>query len=455
MQSNKIIPRFSALEYGLILLCFSVCLTGALLLPMNQCPDEFMRSRLIVWMVEKGTLPTGDELETMALNPPPGLNYGFSFALRPYLSAMIGAAFVKAAMLFSDSDRVLLMAARLGSVLSVTGCCWFCLRLGHRLFDRRSSAILFAALVCFLPQVMFLGMYHNNDALSLFAVCMMLYYLVEGYDMGWPVKSCVGLALAFSVGLLSYYSIYGWILMCTVFCIVSVVTDREITDKGGLIVKRAGLIAGICLLLAGWFFIRSAILHDGDFLGVAYEEVSRSRVEKMGYILFPFRDFRAEGLSVTGFLRSNQFHWLRVTAGSFVGTFGNMTLFLPMFLYGIYFTIFAFGLLRFLTVLLRRRVGRRDGLLMLVMLVSGGINFALHFWSSYTCDYQPQGRYVITLILPLAYMLTYGVDKTTVAVQNPRPGKATELNPATVLTVLWLALFALAALGTMVKMLPQ
>ena len=87
--------RFLTIEVLLIFLCFSVCLAGALLLPVNQCPDEFMRSRLIVWMLEKGTLPTGDELETMALNPPPGVNYGFSFAIRPYLSAMIGALFVK------------------------------------------------------------------------------------------------------------------------------------------------------------------------------------------------------------------------------------------------------------------------------------------------------------------------------------------------------------------------
>ena len=93
-------------------------------------------------------------------------------------------------------------------------------------------------------------------------------------------------------------------------------------------------------------------------------------------------------------------------------------------------------------------------LLMLVMLVSGGINFALHFWQSYARDYQAQGRYIITLILPLAFMLAYGLDKTTVAVQNPRPGKATELNPAAVLAVLWLALFVWATLGTMSKMLP-
>lgn len=444
----------AAKEYLLVLLVFCICLTGALLLPVNQCPDEYVRSRLIVWMVEKGTLPTGDELEVMALNPPPGVNYGFSFALRPYLSAMIGAVFVKAAIPFFDSDRILLLAARLSSVLSVTGCCWFCLRLGHRLFDRRSSAILFAVLVCFLPQVQFLGMYHNNDAPSLFAVCMMLFFLVEGHAQRWPLKCCIGLAIAFSVGLLSYYSIYGWILMCTVFCIVSVVTDREIADKGRLIFKRAGLIGGICLLLAGWFFIRSAILHNGDFLGIAYEEVSRARVESLGYKLFQYNCYRREGLSILEFIRLGDYGWLKTTAQSFVGTFGNMTLFLPMFLYGIYFTIIVFGLLRFLAALMHKRMCRRDRLLMLVMLVSGGINFVLHLWQSYARDYQAQGRYIITLILPLAFMLAYGLDKTTVAVQNPRSGKAAELNPAAVLTVVWLILFACSALGTMSKMLP-
>ena len=44
MQSSKIAARLSALEYGLILICFAICLTGATLLPVNQCPDEFVRN---------------------------------------------------------------------------------------------------------------------------------------------------------------------------------------------------------------------------------------------------------------------------------------------------------------------------------------------------------------------------------------------------------------------------
>ena len=159
-------------------------------------------------MDEKGTLPTGDEIETFVFGPPPEETWGFSYALCPYLSAIIGAVFVKAAKFLFSSERILLLAARMGSVLAIPGSCWFLLKLGCRLFARRSSCILFAVLICFLPQVQFLGMYHNNDALSLFAVCM----------------------------------------MCIVFCIVSVLINPEISNKGGLILKRGGLIAGICLV---------------------------------------------------------------------------------------------------------------------------------------------------------------------------------------------------------------
>lgn len=447
------IQRFSAIEYGLILLCISVCLTGALLLPVNQCPDEFVRDHLITWMLEHGTLPTGDELETFALNPPPGENYGFSYALRPYLPAMVGALFARAVAVFTDSPRVLLLATRMCSVLSVTGCCCFCLLLGHKIFEKRSSSILFATLVCFLPQVMFLGMYHNNDSLTLFAVSMMLYYLVEGYERKWPVRCCIGLAVAFSLGLLSYYSIYGWILMCAVFCVLAVLKDPAISDKGRLILIRAGLIGGICLLLAGWFFIRGAILHNGDFLGIAYENVSRARVEALGYKLFTYVCYRRDGLSMLEFFRVKNYEWLRMTVQSFVGVFSNMTLFLPELLYGVYYAIFAFGILRMVAVLLRRKPCRRDGLLMLVMAVSVGINIALHFWQSYARDYQPQGRYVITIILPLAFMLAYGADKTTVTVRDAKPGKTAVLNPAAALIVLWLTLFVWAAFGTMIRMI--
>ena len=227
MKTAENKKRFAYLEYGLILLVFAVCLTGAILIPMEQCPDEQGRLILTEWIAKNGALPTGNEGEVMI----PG--WGYSYAIYPCLSSIVGAVFMKAAMAFTASNVAYLAAARLCSVLSITGCCCFCLLIGRMVFEKRSSTLLFATLVCFLPQVMFLGMYHNNDSLSLLAVSMMLYYIVNGFERKYPVRSCIGLALALSVGLLSYYTIYGWLLMGALFWVVAVLKDPEISRGGG------------------------------------------------------------------------------------------------------------------------------------------------------------------------------------------------------------------------------
>ena len=210
MLHTKDARRFSKTENLLILTTFLLCAAGAALIPIDWCPDEKGRRLLSDWMFLKSTLPTGHEEETMIEL------WGFSYALRPYLSSMIGALFMKATALLTGSNRALLLASRMGSVLSVTACCYFCLRLGHRLFEHRSSAILMAVFVCYLPQVLFLGCYQNNDALSLCAVSMLLCFLVEGYDSRWDLKSCIGIGVSLALGLLSYYFIYGWLLMSVV-----------------------------------------------------------------------------------------------------------------------------------------------------------------------------------------------------------------------------------------------
>ena len=461
------IKRHVNIEALLVLLVFCLCLTGALLLPLDECPDEAGRHFLSNWIVRTGTLPTGNEPETMLMswedvNAPvlsirAGSEYdgwGFSYALRPYLSSIVGAAFERIASCFTDSPRVLLAASRMCSVLSVTLCCFFCLRLGRRLFARRSTALLFAAIVCFLPQGMFLGMYQNNDSLALCAVSMMLYYLIEGFDRKWPVTSCIGLAAAFSLGLLSYYSVYGWLLSGALFCVAAALTDRDIPDKGRLIYKRTGLILGVCVLLAGWFFIRNAYYHNGDFFGIASEEISRAEMRSRGYRLHEYVNYRNEGMTIPDFLRMGDHWWLRLSAWSFVGVFGYMDILLPRTQYRLYGAVIAGGALLYVASLLRQKPSRRDGLLALMMLLASLLTVLMHFWQSYARDYQPQGRYIITLAIPFAYMLTYGLDGLAAGGGPPEKAARSRTVPAVALTVLWLALFAWAALGTMTKMLP-
>ena len=291
---------FNKWELGLLLLCFFSCLMGAMLISMHQCPDEAGRGLLSQWMVRYHSLPSGNEMETMLGG------WGFSYALRPFLSSIVGALFQSFFSLFTSNPTVLLTASRMCSVLSVTLCCWFCLRLGHRCFSGLYSSFLFAAFVCFLPQVQFLGMYQNNDALSLCAVSAVWYYLAEGFDTHWRVKSCIWLAVWLSVGALSYYVVYPWFLMGIVFFVFAVVHDREISEKSGFILRRGGLVVGICLVLAGWFFVRNAMLHQGDFLGMVEELRSRARLLEQGYRLFEYHSAKAEGIPFLAFLEKGE-----------------------------------------------------------------------------------------------------------------------------------------------------
>ena len=435
--------KYRILEAVLVLLVFCICLTGAFVLPVDECPDESGRLILADWLAGKGTLPVGNESELIIRG------WGFSYALRPYLSTMIGALFMRTASLLNGSPRIMLTASRMCSVLSVTASCFFCLRIGHRIFEHQSAVVLLAAIVCFLPQVIFLGMYQNNDALSLCAASMILYSFVNGYDCKWSAKSCLLIAVSFSIAMLSYYSVYGWILACAISCVIAVLTDPEIPDKGRLIYSRMLLILGICLLLVGWFFVRNAFLHNGDFLGIVSEKTSRALLREQGYKLYPYTCFREEGKSVIEFLRFHNHEWLRWTAESFVGRFGNMIYYLPHIQYSVYYMVFVTGVLQCFFVLMRSKPSFRNALLMLMILVSSGITLLLHFWQSYTRDYQPQGRYIITVVLLISFATAYGFDQMVVF---RAPGEdRMQLDPATVLTLVWLLLFVWAWFGTMIK----
>ena len=333
---EKMKKRFSN-RYILVFIALLICITGAALVSPDHCPDEGGRMLLSDWIYNTGTLPTGFERET--INP----GWEFSYALRPYLSAIIAAMFMKAASLFSESRDVLILASRLGSCCAIALCCFYALKLGHILFKHHFSVIFFALIVCFQPQVQYLGMYQNNESLALAATAMILFYLAEGYQNDWEIRSCLGLSVAFSIGLLSYYSIYGWILAGFIWFAAAIIRSG-IPDKKTFLLKRAALIICICALLAGWFFIRNAILHNGDFFGLKSESVSRALAAEQGYdVRYSYNSFHNKGYSVIDFLLYQNFDWLRLTAKSFIGLFDYMTLLLPANYYSFYYCFFIFS----------------------------------------------------------------------------------------------------------------
>lgn len=107
-----------------VFVLFAMYLHLAVVLPMDQAPDEAMRYDLAKWIYTHMALPVGNEEEIVSPV------WGFSYAYNPYLPSMLAALLMRVASLFDTSELTLLVAARMVSVLASCGSVCLCFRIG-------------------------------------------------------------------------------------------------------------------------------------------------------------------------------------------------------------------------------------------------------------------------------------------------------------------------------------
>lgn len=439
---------------------FVACLMLAIHMPLSLAPDEHMRDDLPYWMYEHNAIPVGNEGELLSRNSY-GFSYGFTANRLPQILAWLTMHIFA---IFNDSAQSLMLATRFPSVLACVGSVYLCYLTGKKYFKNIWSTYFFSVFVGFLPQVIFLGSYHNCDALSLFGCCLVLYNLVSGRQSHWSVKTCVGLSIGLSVCLLSYYNSYGWVLISVVFCLASCIQDNTIDSKAKFIWNRVLLVALIVFALAGWSFIRNAVLYDGDFLGRKAAYLCSLDWEATGHYVYRPHTIHDQGYSVWFMLtRTN---WLRVSAMSFIAGLGPMSIFLSLNSYKIYVALMLFGLFVGIYSICRRK---KDFILFFTLSAVIAITGLLSFIYSYASDYQPQGRYVMPLLPALALIAVQGYDHLTSLLHGKRyyifpgtldrvydtPLTSVSWNPSFIGGCLWLAMFVYVYFGTMVPQLFQ
>ncbi len=432
-----------ALRALLVLSAFTVYLHVAQTLPSRSAPDEGMRADLTYWICENGRLPIGNEPEL--INP----TWGFSYAFTPYLPSMLASIFVWIAGIFTQDPLQLTFASRLINVLAGSGCVYFCLKLAPYLFKNKWSGYLFAVLVGFLPQFVFLCGYLNNDVISLLSCLSMLYFLVSGKEGRWPIKSCIGLGLSMAVCALTYFYAYGWLLICVLFCIVSCLRDPEIPRKGRFLARRAALVFGVFFLSAGWYFIRNAILYDGNFLGLGQGAACKQAYIAAGNSVYIPTPPAKEGVSLLFMLKDKK--WILMTLCSLVGVFDYMTLYMDNYAYVLYYGFLGLGAILGFVFFLRRR---KNALLPVSLILSALIPIGLSVYRSYFSDFQPQGRYIISALPALAIFTVWGYERLTDIISKAVPSRRAGRQDAVpvsgrgklplILAGLWLLLFLFA-----------
>lgn len=389
--------RDKAYENIFIIFCFVIFTIWAVVQPFNSCPDEAMRYDVIKYVFEYNKLPHGGE-ESL-LNP----IWGFSYAFLPYLSGLISVLFMKIISLFTMNDQILVIAARMASVCFGTITVYYIVKISNKLFENIYKW-LFIILVSCLPQFVFLSSYMNNDILALMSVVMIIYYWIEGHENRWNMKSNIGLAVSVAICALSYYNAYPFILFSIIFFIWSNINNNE---KKSIIIKKFMTVSIIVFILSGWWFIRNAIIYNGDFLGMKtmteYSNIyAREDIKPINH-LTPLK----QNFSIPFTLIKQG--WIKDTYKSFLGVFGYLSINMYNWMYIFYTIIILLGILFFAYSLFKKKDRiNYISIIYLYAFLSSVFVVLLSFYRSYTVDFQAQGRYIIECLIPLAIFVTEG-----------------------------------------------
>ncbi|BDC96133.1 hypothetical protein [Treponema saccharophilum] len=413
----------------LVFVCFIFYFVWSLHLPMNLSPDEYLRYQIPVWIFEHGRLPVGNEPELI------NNVWGFSYGFVPYTPSLVSIFFMFLVSFFTNSSEAFFHAARMPNVLFGAGTVLLCLLIGKEFFRRKETKYLFAALVGFLPQFAFLSSYLNNDNFSVFCSAIILLAWIRGIKYTWSIKNCVLLSIGIGLTAISYYNAFGWIL-CSIFLVFfSIFCNKTLEKKTVIFLRIFFIVFCISFAIAGWFFVRNFIIHEGDIFGLRSCDLCGEQNARFDLKPSNRSTPKNQGLAFDSILFSTAWH--KLTIRSFFCVLGYMNIFADDYVYAIYYMFVIMGIIGFvLNARIYLPILSKGLLPMLIACIV--IPYALSMYRSYSTDYQPQGRYVMPALLPLQLFVASGYETL-----SEKTKKIIPLSAAACVLVSYLILFSI------------
>lgn len=420
----------TTLDKAVLFLYFSLYIIIALSLlfrqPFGNPPDEFNRYLIPQYIAEHGTLPNGYD-ESIRIPA-----YGFSYAFQPILPYMAQGYVMRLVGHFTRDAEIIFYSARLvdfafGLVMAV-----FVLLLSRKWFHDRRLRYLFCFLTMFLPQSIFLHTYVNTDSCCMMSIAIMLYGLTCCLQDDFAYRSCTVMSVGIILCALSYYNAYGYILSCILLFTAHFLS----LERGRLrlnrrpFLRKGIFISALVLLGIGWWFVRSYVLYDGDFLGLRTRDLCGALYGNEDMKPDVRITYKSLGYTVPSMLLSSDF--CVISVNSFICMYGPMIVTTALWIYRFYKLLFSVGILGSLLPLSRffKRAGKTQvsasaehsgisfpgrpvlsGFFHANMLLCMAVPCILSLIYSYGTDYQPQGRYLMPILLPLCYYCVRGLQK--------------------------------------------
>lgn len=413
-ETIKGIKKEYKIEFIFLLAVFGYYFLWAYIQPFNVSPDEAMRYDVAKYIYNHGgVLPHGGDPEIR------NEIWGISYAFSPIAAYMLGAYLMKIVSFVNANPFALLMAARLVSMFFGVGTVFFTIRIAKRVFQNKRIAWLLILAVAFFPNLAFLSSYVNNDTMALFSTAFITYVWIRVMQEGsWNWKNCILLGVAVSVCAMSYYNAYGYALCSIILFIIVFMIGKNKKECFKKMMVRGLAITGIFLALCGWWFVRNAVIYDGDFLGrrtmTEYAEKYAEEGYKPSDHITPQKEGQGVWEMVTGY-GPHPYKWYGMVMRSFVGMYGHMNHLQPYGYYLIWWTFLLAGLAGSILIhpgrlfaVRKNKTWQLSGIVHWTMIAAMIIPNLLNIYYSYASDYQPQGRYSMPMFIPMMYFVVMG-----------------------------------------------
>lgn len=408
------------LESLFYLLVFVSIMCFAMIQPYGDPPDEINRFKVVNYICNHGRLPHGADPEVILAG------YGASYAFQPMLTYIIQGFLLRFLKLFTSDGYVLLLAARMVNVVFGVLMAYYVRAIAKEAWENPYIQWVFSIMVVFLPQNLFLHSYVNTDSMAMLAVAMIFYVLLRAQRTNYSRNDCILLAVGIVLCAMSYYNAYGIIVAailifaCNYIHIGASVQTGADKHKGLWIewkplLQKGCLISVIVLVGIGWWFIRNAVLYEGDFIAMNARRECAIETAIPEYNPLTRFTYQNSGATVREMLFTTGY--LTVLRDSFIAMFGPMIIPTHGLIYIYYkrFWILA-GVLAVLPIGKLWKKEHRGGIKQQVVFYGSMVLFCvitigLSIYYSYTWDFQPQGRYILPVLIPLMYLVTLGVEK--------------------------------------------
>ena len=361
--------------------------------PVFEGPDEPAHWQYACYLNQKHALPLYGPSFTEAYSPPLYYLLIAPLAVDAKLPAIgYGMEHDRILMLFpprlfqnTSGDFGLywpFRAARLVSVLISVFTIWFCALAGMEASGGPGTGLLVGGLVAFWPMFTFRGMNVSDDALVAALSALALYLIVRLIKRGFTWGMGIFAALAVAGAFLSKTS--AIILPVPLFLAV---ISEKISWRAK--VTRAGVLGLVMFVIVAPWLIRNEYLYGDLFTQRAMFTAVGNLIHEHSLGSMYFRTY-----------------FPLILIRSFIGTFGYMTLPLPILAYLVYTIALVSAGACWIWGVLQRRIDFRFSAILSSVIV---LNLIVVIYVNLTFT-APQGRYMLPALPAIALLLGLGLE---------------------------------------------